>query len=95
MAETGAPVIFDATHSVQQPGGLRWQLWRRSPLRSGALRAQQSRSASRASSLKRHEAPDTAPSDGPNMLPLKDFEPLMRELMALDALVKRRDRALA
>ncbi|HRN85099.1 MAG TPA: 3-deoxy-8-phosphooctulonate synthase, partial [Hyphomicrobium sp.] len=40
--------------------------------------------------IETHQDPDHAPSDGPNMLPLKDFEPLMRELMAFDALAKAR-----
>jgi 2-dehydro-3-deoxyphosphooctonate aldolase (KDO 8-P synthase) len=40
--------------------------------------------------METHEDPDHAPSDGPNMVPLKDFEPLVRELMAFDALAKRR-----
>ncbi len=88
MAETGAPVIFDATHSVQQPGGLGGS--------SGGDRRYVPVLARAAVAvgvaglfIETHEAPDTAPSDGPNMLPLRDFEPLMRELMALDALVKR------
>jgi 2-dehydro-3-deoxyphosphooctonate aldolase (KDO 8-P synthase) len=40
--------------------------------------------------METHEDPDNAPSDGPNMVPLKDFEPLVRELMEFDALAKRR-----
>ncbi len=94
MAETGAPVIFDATHAVQQPGGLGGS--------SGGDRRYVPVLARAAVAvgvaglfIETHEAPDTAPSDGPNMLPLRDFEPLMRELMALDALVKRRDPATA
>jgi 2-dehydro-3-deoxyphosphooctonate aldolase (KDO 8-P synthase) len=42
--------------------------------------------------IETHEDPDRAPSDGPNMLPLKDFGPLMAELMAIDALIKRQVR---
>jgi len=89
MAETGAPVIFDATHAVQQPGGLGGS--------SGGDRRFVPVLARAAVAvgvaglfIETHEAPDTAPSDGPNMLPLKDFEPLMRDLMALDALTKKR-----
>ncbi|WP_295559153.1 3-deoxy-8-phosphooctulonate synthase [uncultured Hyphomicrobium sp.] len=89
MAETGAPVIFDATHAVQQPGGLGGS--------SGGDRRFVPVLARAAVAvgvaglfIETHEAPDIAPSDGPNMLPLKDFEPLMRELMALDALTKSR-----
>lgn len=89
MAETGAPVIFDATHAVQQPGGLGGS--------SGGDRRFVPVLARAAVAvgvaglfIETHEKPDTAPSDGPNMLPLSDFEPLMRDLMALDALAKAR-----
>ena len=89
MAETGAPVIFDATHAVQQPGGLGGS--------SGGDRRFVSVLARAAVAvgvaglfIETHQDPDHAPSDGPNMLPLKDFEPLMRELMAFDALAKAR-----
>lgn len=92
MAETGAPVIFDATHAVQQPGGLGGS--------SGGDRRFVPVLARAAVAvgvaglfIETHEAPDAAPSDGPNMLPLKDFEPLMRELMALDAVAKARPAA--
>lgn len=89
MAETGAPVIFDATHAVQQPGGLGGS--------SGGDRRYVPVLARAAVAVgvaglfvETHENPDTAPSDGPNMVPLKDFAPLMRELMALDKLAKAR-----
>ncbi|WP_333795197.1 3-deoxy-8-phosphooctulonate synthase [Hyphomicrobium sp.] len=92
MAETGAPVIFDATHAVQQPGGLGGS--------SGGDRRFVPVLARAAVAvgvaglfIETHEAPDTAPSDGPNMLPLKSFAPLMQELMALDALAKSRPAA--
>ena len=89
MAETGAPVIFDATHSVQQPGG--------QGTSSGGDRRFVPVLARAAVAvgvaglfIETHEAPDRDPSisDGPNMVPLKDFEGLMRELMAIDAVVK-------
>ncbi len=87
MAETGAPVIFDATHSVQQPGG--------KGTSSGGDRRFVPVLARAAVAvgvaglfIETHQDPDNAPSDGPNMVPLKDFEGLMRELMAIDALVK-------
>ena len=89
MAETGAPVIFDATHSVQQPGG--------QGTSSGGDRRYVPVLARAAVAvgvaglfIETHEDPDNAPSDGPNMVPLKEFEPLMRELMALDAVAKAR-----
>jgi 2-dehydro-3-deoxyphosphooctonate aldolase (KDO 8-P synthase) len=90
MAEIGCPVIFDATHSVQQPGG--------QGTSSGGDRRFVPVLARAAVAvgvaglfIETHEAPDRDPgiSDGPNMVPLKDFEPLMRELMAIDAVVKR------
>jgi 2-dehydro-3-deoxyphosphooctonate aldolase (KDO 8-P synthase) len=84
MAETGAPVIFDATHSVQQPGG--------QGTSSGGDRRFVPVLARAAVAvgvaglfIETHEDPDNAPSDGPNMLPLRDFERLMRDLCALDA----------
>jgi 2-dehydro-3-deoxyphosphooctonate aldolase (KDO 8-P synthase) len=87
MAETGAPVIFDATHSVQQPGG--------KGTSSGGDRRFVPVLARAAVAvgvaglfIETHQDPDNAPSDGPNMVPLKDFERLMRELMELDAVVK-------
>ncbi|MBS0240632.1 MAG: 3-deoxy-8-phosphooctulonate synthase [Proteobacteria bacterium] len=87
MAETGAPVIFDATHSVQQPGG--------QGTSSGGDRRYVPVLARAAVAvgvaglfIETHPDPDKAPSDGPNMVPLKQFEGLMRDLMALDNLVK-------
>ncbi len=89
MAETGAPVIFDATHSVQQPGG--------QGTSSGGDRRFVPVLARAAVAvgvaglfIETHQDPDHAPSDGPNMVPLKDFEALMRELMAIDQVVKRK-----
>jgi 2-dehydro-3-deoxyphosphooctonate aldolase (KDO 8-P synthase) len=87
MAEIGCPVIFDATHSVQQPGG--------QGTSSGGDRRFVPVLARAAVAvgvaglfIETHEDPDHAPSDGPNMVPLKNFEPLLQELMAIDALVK-------
>jgi 2-dehydro-3-deoxyphosphooctonate aldolase (KDO 8-P synthase) len=86
--ETGAAVIFDATHSVQQPGG--------QGSSSGGEREFVSVLARAAVAvgvagifIETHQNPDKAPSDGPNMLPLKDMEPLLRELGAFDRLAKR------
>lgn len=85
--ETGAPVIFDATHSVQQPGG--------KGTTSGGEREFVSVLARAAVAvgvagvfIETHENPDAAPSDGPNMLPLKDLEPLLRRLVAFDRIAK-------
>ena len=87
--ETGAPVIFDATHSVQQPGG--------QGASSGGQRefvAVLARAAVAVGVagvfIETHQDPDRAPSDGPNMVPLRDFEALIAELMAFDRLAKSR-----
>ena len=87
LAETGCPVIFDATHSVQQPGG--------QGTSSGGDRRFVPVLARAAVAvgvaglfIETHENPDAAPSDGPNMVPLRDFEQLLRELMAIDNVVK-------
>ncbi|UZE47166.1 3-deoxy-8-phosphooctulonate synthase [Rhodopseudomonas sp. P2A-2r] len=84
---TGAPVIFDATHSVQQPGG--------KGTTSGGEREFVPVLARAAVAvgvagvfIETHPDPDHAPSDGPNMVPLRDFEALVRNLMAFDALAK-------
>ncbi len=89
MARIGCPVIFDATHSVQQPGG--------QGTASGGDRTfvpVLGRAAVAVGVaglfIETHQDPDRAPSDGPNMVPLKNFEGLMRELMAIDAVVKGR-----
>ena len=87
MAGFGAPVIFDATHSVQQPGG-----------RGGSSGGQRefvpvlARAAVAVGVaglfIETHQDPDAAPSDGPNMVPLKELEPLLARLMAFDRLTK-------
>jgi 2-dehydro-3-deoxyphosphooctonate aldolase (KDO 8-P synthase) len=89
MAQTGCPVIFDATHAVQQPGG--------QGTASGGDRRFVPVLARAAVAvgvaglfIETHQDPDRAPSDGPNMVPLSAFEGLMGELMAIDAVVKAR-----
>ncbi len=84
---TGAPVIFDATHSVQQPGG--------KGASSGGEREFVPVLARAAVAvgvagvfIETHPDPDRAPSDGPNMVPLREFEGLVRSLMALDTVAK-------
>jgi 2-dehydro-3-deoxyphosphooctonate aldolase (KDO 8-P synthase) len=88
LAKIGAPVIFDATHSVQQPGG--------QGTSSGGERAFVSVLARAATAvgvagvfIETHQDPDRAPSDGPNMIPLKDLAPLIERLMQFDALAKK------
>ena len=87
MARTGYPVIMDATHSVQQPGGQGGS--------SGGQREFAPAMARAAVSLgiagvfiETHETPDTAPSDGPNMIPLDQMGRLIDTLMALDRIAK-------
>ena len=84
---TGAPVIFDATHSVQQPGG--------QGTTSGGEREFVPVLARAAVAvgiagvfIETHQDPDRAPSDGPNMVPLRDLEPLLSQLIAFDKLAK-------
>ncbi|MER8383402.1 3-deoxy-8-phosphooctulonate synthase [Mesorhizobium sp. M0142] len=87
MAEIGAPVIFDATHSVQQPGGQGGS--------SGGDRRFVETLARAAVAvgvagvfIETHQDPDNAPSDGPNMVPLKDLPALLERLMAFDRIAK-------
>ena len=87
MARTGHPVVFDATHSVQQPGG--------QGTSSGGQREFVETLARAAVAvgvaglfIETHQDPDKAPSDGPNMVPLAQFEALITRLQAIDALVK-------
>lgn len=87
MASLGAPVVFDATHSVQQPGG-----------QGGSTGGQREfvETLSRAAVavgisglfVETHEDPDNAPSDGPNMVHLKDMPRLLEKLLAFDAITK-------
>jgi 2-dehydro-3-deoxyphosphooctonate aldolase (KDO 8-P synthase) len=87
LARMGAPVIFDATHSVQQPGG--------QGTASGGEREFVPVLARAAVAvgvagvfIETHQNPDKAPSDGPNMVPLRDMEALVARLMAFDRLAK-------
>lgn len=87
MAETGHPVIFDATHSVQQPGGQGTSTGGDRRMVSVLSRAAVAVGVA-GLFVETHEDPDNAPSDGPNMVPLKDMEALLHQLMALDHIVK-------
>ncbi len=87
LAETGCPVVFDATHSVQQPGGQGTSSGGQREFIPILARAAVAVGVA-AVFIETHQDPDAAPSDGPNMVPLGEFEALMRDLMAIDGLVK-------
>ncbi|WP_062226300.1 3-deoxy-8-phosphooctulonate synthase [Aureimonas frigidaquae] len=89
MAAFGAPVIFDATHSVQQPGGQGSSSGGQREFVPVLARAAVAVGVAGVF-IETHEDPDRAPSDGPNMVPLDRFEELVAELMEYDALAKRR-----
>jgi len=89
LAAIGCPVVFDATHSVQQPGGQGASSGGQREFVPVLARAAVAVGVA-AVFLETHPDPDRAPSDGPNMVPLKDFEPLLAELLEFDALAKRR-----
>jgi 2-dehydro-3-deoxyphosphooctonate aldolase (KDO 8-P synthase) len=87
MAETGYPVIFDATHSVQQPGGQGTSSGgerRFAPILARAALAV----GCAGLFIECHPDPDHAPSDGPNMIPLQDMQALVAGLMGYDRLTK-------
>ena len=87
MAKNGYPVIFDATHSVQQPGG--------QGDKSGGQREfveYLSRAAVAVGVagifMEVHQDPDSAPSDGPNMIPISNLENLLKQLIEIDKIIK-------
>lgn len=87
MAGTGYPVVYDATHSVQQPGGLGTASGGQREFAPILARAAVAIGVA-AVFLETHENPDTAPSDGPNMIPLREMPAVIRRLQAFDALAK-------
>jgi 2-dehydro-3-deoxyphosphooctonate aldolase (KDO 8-P synthase) len=87
LARTGAPVIFDATHSVQQPGGQGTSSGGEREFVPVLARAAVSVGVAGVF-IETHQDPDRAPSDGPNMVPLKEMEPLLRRLVEFDRLAK-------
>lgn len=87
MAESGAPIVFDATHSVQQPGG--------KGSSSGGERKFVPLLAKAAAAVgvaglfvETHQDPDNAPSDGPNMVPLDEIKSLLKQVQLIDEIVK-------
>jgi 2-dehydro-3-deoxyphosphooctonate aldolase (KDO 8-P synthase) len=87
MAETGYPVIFDATHSVQQPGGLGSSSNGQREFAPVLARAACAVGVS-GLFIETHEDPDNAPSDGPNMIPVHQMKDLIESLRAFDTLRK-------
>lgn len=87
MAKTGYPVVMDATHSVQQPGGQGGATGGQREFAPVMARAAVSLGIA-AVFIETHEAPDTAPSDGPNMIPLDQMDGLVSTLMQIDQIAK-------
>ncbi|MAQ86344.1 MAG: 3-deoxy-8-phosphooctulonate synthase [Maritimibacter sp.] len=87
MAATGYPVVMDATHSVQQPGGLGGASGGQREFAPVMARAAVALGVA-AVFIETHEDPDSAPSDGPNMIPLYQMPALIASLMRFDALAK-------
>src|SRR5580692_6198964 len=87
LAETGYPVVFDATHSVQQPGGLGGASGGQREFAPVLARAALSVGVA-AVFIETHPDPDHAPSDGPNMIPLREMPALITRLKAFDQLAK-------
>ncbi len=89
MAKNGYPVIFDATHSVQQPGGLGEKSGGQREFVEHLARASVAVGVAGVF-LETHEDPDNAPSDGPNMIPINNLENLLNQLFEIDKLVKNK-----
>ncbi|MFK3778299.1 3-deoxy-8-phosphooctulonate synthase [Agrobacterium sp. NPDC089420] len=87
MASLGAPVVFDATHSVQQPGGQGGSTGGQREFVETLARAAVAVGVA-GLFVETHEDPDNAPSDGPNMVHLKDMPKLLEKLLAFDAITK-------
>ena len=87
LARTGCPVVFDATHSVQEPGGEGGRSGGRREFVPVLARAAVAVGVA-AVFMETHRDPDNAPSDGPNMVPLADMAALLERLVALDRLTK-------
>ncbi len=87
MAKNGYPVIFDATHSVQQPGGLGEKSGGQREFIEYLARAAVAVGVAGVF-IETHQDPDNAPSDGPNMIPLDKLESLLKQLLDIDNLIK-------
>ena len=87
MAQTGYPIVFDATHSVQQPGGMGDKSGGERKFVSHLSRAAVAVGIA-AVFIETHQDPDNAPSDGPNMVPLTEMDSLVNKLLEIDKLIK-------
>jgi 2-dehydro-3-deoxyphosphooctonate aldolase (KDO 8-P synthase) len=92
MARTGYPVVFDATHSVQQPGGLGTVSGGDRAMVPYLARAAIATGCVAGVFMETHEDPDNAPSDGPNMIQLDNLKDILEEMVAIDEIVKRSKR---
>ncbi len=88
MAKNGYPIVFDATHSVQQPGGLGEQSGGQREFVEYLSRAATAVGVA-AIFLETHQDPDNAPSDGPNMVPLNKLDALINQIVEIDKLIKK------
>ena len=91
MAKNGYPVIFDATHSVQQPGGLGEKSGGQREFVEYLARAAAAVGVA-AIFIETHQDPDNAPSDGPNMVPLNQLENLIKQIVDIDNLIKKNNK---
>jgi 2-dehydro-3-deoxyphosphooctonate aldolase (KDO 8-P synthase) len=89
MADTGYPVIFDCTHSVQQPGGLGSTSGGDRKMVPYLARAAVATGCLAGVFIETHQDPDNAPSDGPNMIPLDQLKNLLQDLVGIDGYVKK------
>ena len=87
MAKFGYPIVFDATHSVQQPGGMGEKSGGQREFVPYLARAAIAVGVG-AIFMETHEDPDNAPSDGPNMVPLNEIKNLLKQLVSIDTLIK-------
>ena len=90
MASTGYPVVFDATHSVQQPGGMGTVSGGDREMVPYLARAAVATGCVAGIFMEVHEDPDRAPSDGPNMVRLDNLKNILEQLVAIDGIVKRK-----
>jgi 2-dehydro-3-deoxyphosphooctonate aldolase (KDO 8-P synthase) len=90
MASTGYPVVFDATHSVQQPGGMGERSGGDRTMVPYLARAAIATGCVSTLFMECHEDPDRAPSDGPNMIKLDDLSNILKDLVDIDEIVKRK-----